>query len=90
MRWNGETTAQTLARERRWHGVFALFPTQMDSGEWVWLETYWRRLPSGLTLRWQWHRALEIPSDADQPQALVDPWMADTSAHGPVPPKPRP
>lgn len=28
---------------QRWHTAFAWFPTQMYSGEWVWLEKYqWR------------------------------------------------
>ena len=46
MIWNGETERQKIARLSEWHERFALFPTQVDTGEWVWLERYHARLYS--------------------------------------------
>lgn len=39
MKWRGETQEQWEARMATWRRWFAWHPIQMDSGEWVWLET---------------------------------------------------
>jgi hypothetical protein len=43
MQWSGETEAQMYQRWETGVRWFALFPTQMESGRWVWLEYYWGR-----------------------------------------------
>ena len=59
MKWAGRTVNQkrhdrAVARRQRewkkdqrlrqWHKVYAYFPTQMDDGQWVWLEVYQRSM----------------------------------------------
>jgi len=41
MKWQGETQQQWIDRVvDNWTRCFALFPTQMTDGTWVWLENY--------------------------------------------------
>lgn len=44
MIWRGETAHQRMQRLTRWHRRFALLPTQMETGEWVWLSHFEARL----------------------------------------------
>lgn len=48
MRWRGETEEQRKAREREGVRRFALLPTQMHDGTWVWLENYWQARKRGV------------------------------------------
>lgn len=41
MRWNGETEQQMRSRWMDGIKCFAWLPVQLQSGSWVWLETYW-------------------------------------------------
>jgi len=55
MQWSGETENQWKTRTLEWHRAFAVLPTQMDNGKWVWLEPYWiRRMP--VPNGWRWDR----------------------------------
>lgn len=43
MRFSGKTNLQQAQENAKWHIVFAWFPVQLETGEWVWLERVWRR-----------------------------------------------
>ena len=58
MRWRGETIDQYEDRAQDGVSVFALFPTQMHDGTWVWLERYWAGLRKGVNNRRWWLRSL--------------------------------
>ncbi len=40
MIFKGEIAMQRTKRLAQWHTTFAWFPMQMETGEWVWLESY--------------------------------------------------
>ena len=59
MIWKGETVEQYEVRAERGLSTFALFPTQMDDGNWVWLQRYWAGLRRGPNNGRWWARALD-------------------------------
>ena len=58
MIWKGETIEQYEARAEQGLSTFALFPTQMDDGHWVWLQRYWAGLRRGPNNGRWWVRTL--------------------------------
>lgn len=84
MIWRGETFEQW--KDRLQHGAqsFALFPTQMDDGRWVWLQRYWVRLIPTHSGRWYFATAIDR-------RDLKDPWAVDfIGPPRPMPPPPGP
>jgi hypothetical protein len=80
MRWHGETLDQRIERRKSGRKYFALFPTQMEDGQWIWLEKYWsvyRRIDL-VEERWRWHNFISM-EDA----------MRDRGPKTPPPPKMR-
>lgn len=74
MRWRGETARRREAREREGVRRFALFPTQMHDGTWVWLEYFWECRREGwppLRNRPVFHVYLTITRE--EAQRLADP-----------------
>jgi hypothetical protein len=67
MKWSGMTLDQHYNHLRTWRRKFALFPMQMDSGHWVWLESYFVRLNDSYWPSPYTQRALEIPADPTYP-----------------------
>jgi hypothetical protein len=59
MKWQGETEAQWMTRTLDWHRRFALFPTHLSCGRWVWLEHYEIQREPTHSGRWYWIRRWE-------------------------------
>lgn len=84
MRWSGETMEQA---EQRWYkGVqrFAVLPTQMMDGSWVWLEKYWavyEKLPNN---GWRWRCALNLEDAQLPPRSPPVPPNFRSSAYVPA------
>ena len=75
MRW-GETYHDRNVRLKQWHKKFALLPTKMDCGRWVWLEKYQCRRSKYCD--WAWHKRLILslillmPSTAHAAEAMME------------------
>lgn len=73
MIWNGETQKQFWERASDGIQCFALFPMQMESGQWVWLEKYWAASWPCMNGRKRWVRAIDrkgcvyVPIDRPPP-----------------------
>ena len=71
MRWRGRTLEQWKQDTIKWNRDFAALPTQMDSGEWLWLEHYEIRRSPRPNNRWNWIRR-PIGSTKFEPRSYPD------------------
>lgn len=77
MKWQGETENQWMTRTLGWQRRFALLPTQMECGSWVWLTHYETRREPWNGDGWFWVKRM-IGSTDYEPGADV----AQPSMHG--------
>jgi hypothetical protein len=66
-----------LAWKQVWHKCYALLPTRMEYGEWIWLQIYWRRKvwsPSSQSYYWE---RLDEKDYKSIKHNGVGPWMPE-------------